>query len=79
MKLSRYEQETIINFNEEEPTAGVYTHNQKLCEKLERMAHKRPEKIKLERHGPHGAVSFTKGRRWNRPHGFPMASGRKNN
>jgi hypothetical protein len=31
MKLSRYKQETIINFNEEEPTAGVYTHNQKLC------------------------------------------------
>lgn len=27
MELSRYEQETIINFNETESTASVYTHN----------------------------------------------------
>ena len=26
-KLTRYERETIINFNEAEATAGVYTHN----------------------------------------------------
>lgn len=27
MKLSKYEQETIINFNEEDEFADVYTHN----------------------------------------------------
>ena len=27
MNMARYEQETIINFNEEEKTAGIYTHN----------------------------------------------------
>ena len=25
MNMARYEQETIINFNEEEKTAGIYT------------------------------------------------------
>lgn len=59
MKLSRYEQETIVSFNEEEPTASVYTHNNKLREKLERMALKFPDKVTLERQGPDGAVSFT--------------------
>ena len=26
MNMARYEQETIISFNEEEKTAGIYTH-----------------------------------------------------
>lgn len=30
MELSRLEQETIILFNEAEPTAEIYTHNKKL-------------------------------------------------
>ena len=34
MELSRLEQETIILFNEAEPTAEIYTHNKKLREKL---------------------------------------------
>ena len=51
MKLSRYEQETIINFNEEEDTANVYTHNNKLREKLLRLSQKYPDKIKVERMG----------------------------
>lgn len=58
MKLSRYEQETIINFNEEEDTASVYTHNPKLREKLLRLAAKYPDKVRLERRGPYGAASF---------------------
>ena len=29
MNMARYEQETIISFNEEEKTAGIYTHNTK--------------------------------------------------
>ena len=43
MKLSRYEQETIICYNEEEETANVYTHNNKLAVKLKRLAEKYPE------------------------------------
>ena len=36
MKLSLYEQETIILYNQAEATAEVYTHDLKLLEKLRR-------------------------------------------
>jgi hypothetical protein len=59
MKLSKYEKETIICFNEGEAEASVYTYNQKLREKLARLARKCPDKIVLERREPHGAVTYT--------------------
>lgn len=43
MKLSRYEQETIINFNEEDEFADVYTHNRKLMDRLEMLTKEHPE------------------------------------
>ena len=43
MNMARYEQETIINFNEEEKTAGIYTHNKILRQKLAALARDRPE------------------------------------
>jgi hypothetical protein len=57
MKLTRYEKETIINYNEEEETASVYTHNNKLREKLLRLAVKYPDKIMVENKG-RGVASF---------------------
>ena len=45
MKLSLYEQETIILYNQAEATAEVYTHDPKLLEKLRRLAVKYPEQI----------------------------------
>ena len=30
MNMARYEQETLISFNEEEKNAGIYTHNKAL-------------------------------------------------
>lgn len=48
MRLTRQERETIINFNEAEETANVYTYNQKLIHKLE--AIDRPECV-LKRKG----------------------------
>jgi len=45
--LTRYEMETIINFNEEEGTASVYTHNKALRHKLEQLAQERPDDCKL--------------------------------
>lgn len=47
MNLTRYEQETIINFNEEEKTASVYTHNGTLRRRLEQLAQERPEDCHL--------------------------------
>ena len=49
MRLSRYEQETVINYNQEEQTASVYTHDPKLLKKLARLAEKYPEQIRQER------------------------------
>lgn len=58
MKLSKYEQETIILYNEEEATASVYTHDPKLMEKLKRLSMKYPDKIYPERKEHPGAVSY---------------------
>ena len=43
MQLSRLEQETIINFNEEEKTANIYTHNKSLISRLEKLCADRPD------------------------------------
>lgn len=45
MKLSRIEQETIILYNEAESTAEVFTYDQKLFHKLERLTEKYPGQI----------------------------------
>lgn len=42
MNLSLYEQETIINYNEEEATASIYTHNRALIRKLDKFAQEAP-------------------------------------
>lgn len=51
--LSNYERETIINFNEGEDTASIYTHNRGLLRKLERLAQERPKECRL------GGAKFT--------------------
>lgn len=52
MMLSKYEQETIINFNEEDDFADVYTHNRKLMERLAFLAKEYPEACKfVKRYG----------------------------
>lgn len=45
MKLSKVEQETIVLYNEAESTAEVFTYDQKLLHKLERLAEKYPKWI----------------------------------
>lgn len=58
MKLSRYEQETIINFNEEEMMASVYTHNAKLKEKLKKMEASFPDDCSFVSKNSAGGVSY---------------------
>ena len=45
MKLSLYEQETIILYNQAEATAEVYSLDPRLLEKLQRQAEKYPDQI----------------------------------
>ena len=43
MDLSKYEKETIINFNEAEKVASVYTHNKALKRKLAALTEQYPD------------------------------------
>lgn len=47
MKLSRYEQETIINYNAGEQTATLYTRDKALMRKLDALAADFPDTYKL--------------------------------
>lgn len=64
MSISRLEQETIINFNEAESTATVYTHNGALVRKLEGLADQRPDDVQRGRAFPDGGREYTIPKRW---------------
>ena len=44
-RLSRYEQETIINFNAEEDTAEIYTADSVWIRKLDKLVEQNPEQF----------------------------------
>ena len=67
MKLTRYEQETIIRFDEENKSADVYTHNQKLIRRLAELQDKFPCDVILQRTGQETSpesVSYTIPKAW---------------
>ncbi len=47
MKLSRYEQETIVNFNAEQQTATLYTRDKAVMRKLDTLVADFPETYNL--------------------------------
>ncbi len=47
MKLSRYEQETIVNYNAGEQTANVYTRDKTVMRKLDTLVAGFPDTYKL--------------------------------
>lgn len=57
MKLTAVEQETILNFNEGEDTASLYTYNQKLQKRFDQLAAEYPEAVSRKDNG-HGAVTY---------------------
>ena len=59
MKLSKYEEETVVLYNEAEPTASVYTHDPKLIDKLKRLSEKYPDKVIFEKASSSGGVTYT--------------------
>ena len=58
MKLTDEERETIVLYNQKEPTASVYTHDPKLQEKLRRLSEKYPDLIYPEKNVRPDAVSY---------------------
>ena len=57
-KLTKAEQETVINFDNELDTASIYTHDSRLIKKLRELRKQYPEQFVLE-HREHGAVTYT--------------------
>ena len=48
-KLTKYEKETIILFNEGEDTASIYTYNASLRKRLALFSKKHPDLCRLEK------------------------------
>ena len=54
MKLSKYEKETIINWNEAESTASIYTFNADLKRRLAEFSRKYPPTVSVGAQYPGG-------------------------
>jgi hypothetical protein len=58
-KLSRAEQESILIFDRESPTAEVYTHEPRLIKKLKQFAREYPDLCKHESTNEYGGAIYT--------------------
>lgn len=58
MKLTKYEKETIILFNEAEDTASIYTYNVGLKKRLAAFSRKCPDLCRLEKSNDLGGVTY---------------------
>ena len=59
MKMSKYEEETVVLYNEAQSTASVYSHDLKLKEKLKRLSEKYPDKVVFNTENSSGGVTYT--------------------
>lgn len=58
MKLTKYERETIVNFNEEEQEASIYTYNSVLKRRLAEFSKKYPKLCYMEKQTEEGSVTY---------------------
>lgn len=64
-RLTKYEMETIVNFNEAEAVGNIYTCNRALRRKLEQWAQERPNECRLDRVSRFGeAVAYFVPKSW---------------
>jgi hypothetical protein len=63
-KLSNYERETIINYNEQDNTADVFTYNGALKRRLSELSSSRPNEIKQVDVNTYGGVTYTVPKSW---------------
>lgn len=57
-KLTKYEKETIVLFNEGEDTASIYTFNVGLRKRLAEFSKKNPDLCRLEKSCNQGGVTY---------------------
>lgn len=64
MYIALEERETIIIFNEKEPTASVYTMNGALIRKLDSLTQSRPDDARRVKTYPDGAQEYEVPKKW---------------
>lgn len=57
-KLTKYEKETIVLFNEAEDTASIYTYNAGLKKRLAAFSKKYPDLCRLEKSNDLGGATY---------------------
>ncbi|MBR6862129.1 MAG: hypothetical protein IKM73_12485, partial [Acidaminococcaceae bacterium] len=57
-RLTLAEQETIILWDNELDTANVYTHDQRIANKLKELEKKYPDQFRLKEKGAHRSVTY---------------------
>lgn len=58
MRLTKYEKETIILFNESEDEASIYTYNTGLITRLERFSRQYPQLCHLKEKNKYGGMVY---------------------
>lgn len=64
MYLTRFEQETIVNFNEESSRAEVYTYNKPLVRKLRLLSEKFPQDVVCVAEEDDGSITYRIPKQW---------------
>ena len=64
MKLTSVEKETIVNFNEAEAAASVYTHSEALKRQLLELCRTYPEQVRQTAANGWGGLTFELPKRW---------------
>lgn len=64
MYIPLEERETIITYNESEPTANVYTTNKSLARKLDSLTNTRPDDARRVKTYPDGAQEYEVPKKW---------------
>ena len=64
MRLTNVEKETVINFNEAEGTASVYTHNEALKRQLLELGQSHPEQVRQTAANAWGGLTFELPKKW---------------
>ena len=64
MRLTNIEKETVINFNEAERTASVYTHNEALKHQLLELCQTHPAQVRQTAANGWGGLTFELPKKW---------------
>lgn len=62
--MTKYEQETVIIFNEQNPLAEIFTYNGRLLRELDALATGRPDEVRYVKTNSVGAKTYTAPKKW---------------